>query len=630
LGWYLDILTLKSLLPGLVTMKANTALCFVFSGVSVALLHRRQQSLRIIYLQHALTFTVASVGGLTLLEYLFGWDFGIDQLLVKDSLTALQTFSPGRTTPITALNFLFTGIALIMLNGGKSVKISQGLVLIVMLSSFLPLIGYMYGVQPLYRFLTPTSTISVSPVLFVILASGILCLYPEHGFMEVVTNDTAGGVVVRRLLPAAILLPLLMGWLRLIGERAGAYSTEFGLALFALSNIVVFSVLILWSGRYLHRLDSERKSAETALQEREQMLDAFFEHSPDATVIVNREGIITRVNKRSEELFGYEREELMNMPVDSLIPKRHREQHVQHRQDYDANPRIRSMGAGLELFARRKDGSEVPVDIMLSPIDTAEGKVVKAVIRDITDRKLADEKLKMTMEDLERSNKELEQFASVASHDLQEPLRMVSSFTQMLERRYKDKLDADANDFIGFAVDGANRMQVLINDLLAYSRIGTRGKPFESVDMNEVLGQAIANLSVTILEHHAMITNDELPTIRADATQMLQLFQNLIGNSIKFKGNNTPLIHITSTERPSEWVFSVKDNGIGIAPEYHERIFVIFRRLHTMEYPGTGIGLAICKKIVERHLGKIWVESELGKGSTFYFTIPKPKGENRS
>ena len=375
---------------------------------------------------------------------------------------------------------------------------------------------------------------------------------------------------------------------------------------------------------------TERKRAGEALRERERMLEALFEYSPDAIIVVNRDGHISRVSRLAENLFGYARDEFKNMTIETLIPERYSKNHVHHRSNYHASPSSRAMGTGLQLYARRKDGTEFPVDIMLSPVETSEGSVVTAVIRDITERKLAEQKLKITLEDLERSNKELEQFAYVASHDLQEPLRMVSSFTQMLERRYHDKLDADAKEFIGFAVDGANRMQVLINDLLTYSRVGTRGKLFEPTDMNEVLGQAIANLSVAIEENHTIITNDELPTVRVDATQLVQLFQNLLSNGIKFRGNNTPFVHVSFTENSDEWVFSVKDNGIGIAPAYYERIFVIFRRLQTKaEYPGTGIGLAICKKIVERHGGKISVESELGKGSTFYFTIPKPKGENR-
>lgn len=628
LGWYLDIMILKSVLPGLVTMKVNTAICFIFSGVSVALLHSSQQSKRMMYLLQGLAFTVATIGCLTSLEYFFGWDLGIDQLLIKESSTTSHTLLPGRMSPITALNFLFTGIALVMFNNEKGFRILQGLVLIVMFSSFLTLIGYAYGVESLYAVYFYSSMALHAAILFVFLAVSILCLHSDRGLMEIVISDTVGGLVVRRLLPAAILVPFLMGWLRLIGERAGAYGTEFGLALFALSNIVVFAILIVWSGKNLHRLDVERKRVGTALQGRERMLGALFEHSPDAIIVVDQDAYITQVNKLAGELFGYTRDELVNMTIETLVPQRFHQRHVQHRNEYHINPRSRAMGTGIDLYARRKDGSEFPVDIMLSPVETAEGKVVTAVIRDITDRKLAEEKLKMTMQDLERSNKELEQFASVASHDLQEPLRMVSSFTQMLERRYKDKLDADAKDFIGFAVDGANRMQVLINDLLMYSRVGTRGKPFEPTDMNEVLRQAIVNLRVAIEESHTTITNDELPTVRADAMQIVQLFQNLLGNSIKFRANDSPFVHVAFTEKSDACVFSVRDNGIGIAPVYYERIFVIFRRLHTMEYPGTGIGLAICKRIVERHGGKIWVESEQEKGSTFYFTIPKRKERN--
>lgn len=204
---------------------------------------------------------------------------------------------------------------------------------------------------------------------------------------------------------------------------------------------------------------------------------------------------------------------------------------------------------------------------------------------------------------------------------------MVTSYVQLLARRYKGKLDGDADEFIGFAVDGAARMQQLINDLLTYSRVGTRGRKFEPTDCEIILGQALENLQIAIEEKRAIVTHDPLPTILADNVQLGQLFQNLIGNAIKFQGPELPHVHVSASRNENGWVFSVRDNGIGIAPEYAERIFVIFQRLHTREkYPGTGIGLAVCKKIVERHGGRIWVESQPGKGATFYFTVPG-KGE---
>jgi PAS domain S-box-containing protein len=255
-----------------------------------------------------------------------------------------------------------------------------------------------------------------------------------------------------------------------------------------------------------------------------------------------------------------------------------------------------------------------------------DGKPVKmtGVCFDITEMKRgAEQALFKTNEELLRSNKELEQFAYVASHDLQEPLRMVSSFTQLLAQRYKDKLDQDANDFIQYAVDGALRMQTLINDLLSYSRINTRGKDCTYFDIHAVLGQVIYNLQMDIKEKHALITNDELPVIKADESQIVQLLQNLIGNAIKFC-NGHPKIHISAKEDKDCFVFSVQDNGIGIEAEYFDRIFQIFQRLQPREkYAGTGIGLAICKRIIERHGGKIWLESEINKGTTFYFQIPK-------
>jgi PAS domain S-box-containing protein len=245
------------------------------------------------------------------------------------------------------------------------------------------------------------------------------------------------------------------------------------------------------------------------------------------------------------------------------------------------------------------------------------------------DLRHAEQVMARLVRDLERARQDMEQFAYVASHDLQEPLRMVSSYLQLIERRYKGQLDGDADDFINFAVDGARRMQQLISDLLTYSRIGTRGKPFGPTDFNEVLDDALAGMKEQLESAHAKVTRDPLPSLIADATQLEQLFQHLIGNAIKFRGRRRPRIHVGAQEVDGEWVFSVRDNGPGIDPRYGERIFVIFQRLHGRdEYPGTGMGLAICKRIVERRGGRIWVESEPGKGATFNFTMPQ-RGAHR-
>lgn len=243
--------------------------------------------------------------------------------------------------------------------------------------------------------------------------------------------------------------------------------------------------------------------------------------------------------------------------------------------------------------------------------------------KEITERKNTEEKLKHTTADLARSNKELEQFAYVASHDLQEPLRMITSYLHLLEDRYKERLDSDAQEFIDYAVDGASRMHDLIDNLLAYSRVETHGKSFEVTDCNPVLNMALTNLKIAIEKSGAAVTRGEMPKVMADPTQLLEVFQNLVSNAIKFRGADPVKIDISAQQKGSEWMFCVKDNGIGIDLKHSERIFLIFQRLHTRdEYPGAGVGLAICKKIVERHGGRIWLESEIGKGSGFCFTIP--------
>jgi light-regulated signal transduction histidine kinase (bacteriophytochrome) len=283
---------------------------------------------------------------------------------------------------------------------------------------------------------------------------------------------------------------------------------------------------------------------------------------------------------------------------------------------------------------QRPEGFETyfpPMDKHFSISVSSPGKgLFNTVFKDISDRvktaqalQESEERYRQRAEDLARSNAELEQFAYVASHDLQEPLRMVSSYLQLLERRYQDQLDENASEFIGYAVDGATRMKRLISDLLSFSRVNTRGQEPQITDLNQVVDGVLNNLEVAIKENGADITHDPLPHLKTDATQMAQVFQNLIGNAIKFRSERSLQVHVGAERINGEWQFCVQDNGIGIDPQYADRIFVIFQRLHTREeYSGTGIGLAICKKIVERHGGRIWMESKLGQGSTFFFTLP--------
>jgi PAS domain S-box-containing protein len=355
----------------------------------------------------------------------------------------------------------------------------------------------------------------------------------------------------------------------------------------------------------------------------------LLEAAPDAMVVVNQSGEIVLLNVQAEKQFGYRRDELVGQKVKNLIPEGFAERLIADGTRTATEALAQQIGTGIELYGRRKDGSEFPIEIMLSPLESAEGILVTAAIRDISVHKKSEEQLVKTVGELKRSNDELQQFAYVASHDLQEPLRMVASYTQLLASRYRGRLDSDADEFIAFAVDGCNRMQRLIQDLLAYSRAGASGKALREISGDDALNGALANLRTTIEQSGAVVTHDPLPALRTDDTQLAQVFQNLVGNAIKYRSAAVPHVHISATKNGgNEWTFSVRDNGMGINPQYFERIFILFQRLHgRKEFKGTGIGLAICKKIVERLGGRIWVESQPEKGSTFYFALPERKGE---
>jgi PAS domain S-box-containing protein len=348
----------------------------------------------------------------------------------------------------------------------------------------------------------------------------------------------------------------------------------------------------------------------------------LLEAAPDAMIVVDERGRIVLVNVRAEKQFGYHRDELIGQPVTNVIPEGFAERLIADALRSTEDALAQQIGTGIELSGQRRDGSEFPIEIMLSPLADGDGLLITAAIRDITARKAAEAALLRTVGELKRSNEELEQFAYIASHDLQEPLRMVASYTQLLARRYKGVLDADADEFIEYAVDGATRMQRLIQDLLMYSRVGTKGKVLRVASSQAALDEALGNLRNAIEEHGAIITHDALPTVLADEIQLVQLFQNLVGNAIKYQDKAIPEVHVSAQQHDSKWMFSVRDNGLGIEPRYFERIFGMFQRLHKRdEFAGTGIGLAVCKKIVERHGGTISVESTPGQGSTFRFAM---------
>lgn len=376
-------------------------------------------------------------------------------------------------------------------------------------------------------------------------------------------------------------------------------------------------------------LAREFNSMANALAEEHTLLrhraEQFFNLSTDMLGTIDFEGRFRDLNPAWERNLGYTSEELRSRPFEDFV----------HPDDRDATRDETSrLEAGaptvnFENRCRHKDNSYRWFSWTAAA--SADDQLIYAAARDITQSKLAQMKLSDQAAELERSNKELEQFAYVASHDLQEPLRSVASYVQLLARRYKGKLDKDADDFINFAVEGSERMKTLINDLLSYSRVATQGKEQKRVDLESVLDIVLKNLQLVVENTGARISHQSFPAVLADDVQMVQLFQNLINNAIKFHGKEAPMVQIAAKREGGRWLISVRDNGIGIDPQHNDRIFVIFQRLHSRgEYPGTGIGLAVCRRIVERHGGRIWVESEPGHGSTFLFTLPALEEQSSS
>ena len=361
-----------------------------------------------------------------------------------------------------------------------------------------------------------------------------------------------------------------------------------------------------------------RKRAEQALRESEDKYRTIFESTGTAMAIIDEDMNISLVNEETQKLFGYSSDDFAGKKwTDFIVPDDLDRMREYHSKRWTSG----TVPSGYEFRLIAKDGNIRNVYLTIAVIPNTKKSI--ASLLDITERKAIERSLEKHVQELARSNAELRQFTYVASHDLQEPLRMISSYSQLISKRYKGRLDPDADEFIGFIVQSIANMKALLDDLLEYGRLGFRGRQFREDETKKALDQAIRNLKHSIQESGAVIEVGEMPVLYADHAQITQVFQNFISNAIKFRRQTSPRIVIAAEILGNEWRFSIKDNGIGIEDAYFEKIFEIFQRLHNRNtYPGTGIGLAICKKIIENHNGRIWVESVLDKGSTFYFTIP--------
>lgn len=425
----------------------------------------------------------------------------------------------------------------------------------------------------------------------------------------------SGARLVRKLLPWAVLVPLTTLVLSWAGAAGGLFSVRTGAVLLTALDVLALAGLMKFLAR---RFDAEAGALREAAEAANQRLAAIVvESAPIAMLMTDRQLKIVLVNRKTQELFGYSRQELVGRDLALLVPAGIRPD-LPEAADFSLDPEAFFVGGGGGLFGRHQDGTEIPVEVGLNYLETAGAFYVIAAIADITQQMKA-------RDELRRSNAELEQFAYVASHDLQEPLRMVASYTELLAQRFAGKLDEKGDKYIHYASDGAKRMQQLVSDLLAYSRVGLQGKSFVPVDSGLTLRRVLEGLGRQLREAGATVEPAEMPRVMADPTQLHQLFQNLISNGIKFRrAEAAPRIAIRAAEQGQLWEFAVEDNGIGIDPQYRDRIFQMFQRLHARgQFSGNGIGLAIVKRIVERHGGTIRLDSEIGRGTTFYFTLPK-------
>lgn len=743
-GEYYGITLFTSVLPGLIHMNSITAICFILLG-SVLLLYsagRRSRFSGIMAV--SLGLLAASCGLVSFFVYISGSGFSLELIFPR------VFRSPSRMALNTSLLFVLTGTSSIfvfsksrwVLNAVQGVLLFSGFV------SIVAFLGYLYGISSLYDFASAKMPMALNTsIAFTALCFGLLFANTSSGFMSLLNGDSGSARFARRLLPIVIILPLALGFLRILGERAGLYSYSEGVAFFVVAVIASLLLLILTNthslrkeelrsernenelvqnerklrsivdnspsaiylkdtrGKFImvnkqtelnHKLaekdfigktltdifpdnpedvkiyeENDRKVIEskssiefeeqamlydglhtylsqkfaltdvhgnvyamcgisTDITERKNAADKFvaiLDSAPDAIVIVSAEGYIELVNKQTEKIFGFKRDEIIGRKVETLVPDALRKVHEEHRSGFFREHSVRPMGSGLELFAKRKDGILFPVEISLSPMKTNEGVFVSAAIRDITERKKAEQRLKELNIELVDSNNELESFSYSVSHDLRAPLRHIIGFGEKLKRISSDHLSEEESRLLDRITTSASKMGRLIDDLLMFSRVGRTNLLLTSISMNSIVDEFLAEQADEPENENIEWKIGDLPPAFADPFQIKLVVHNLLSNAVKYSSKSDHrVIETGSYTADGENVYFVKDSGCGFDMEYSSKLFGVFQRLHgDKDYEGTGIGLATVKRIVTRHKGRVWAHSEVNKGSEFYFSIPVNK-----